>query len=86
MNRLQKHSKNKTNKYRLLNYKGKNICILLNTKGKIITGYSVRFAKEKQLVYDLSFNNNSEDKPLLKRGRIMSPQILDNFIQNKSNR
>jgi hypothetical protein len=71
MNRLQKRGKNKTNKYRLLGYKSENIYILLNAKGKIITGYFVRFAKEKRLVYDLSFNNNSEDKPLPKRGCIM---------------
>jgi hypothetical protein len=72
MNRLQKRSKNKTNKYYLLSYKGESIYIFLNTKNKIITRYSVRFAKEKQLVYNLSSNNNSEDKLLLKHNRIMS--------------
>jgi hypothetical protein len=86
MNRLQKHGKNKTNKYRLLGYKGESICILLNTKGKVITGYSIRFAKKKQLVYDLSSDNNSENKPLPKHGCIISPQILDNFIRNESDR
>jgi hypothetical protein len=70
MNRLQKRSKNKTNKYYLLGYKGESICILLNAKGKVITGHFVRFAKEKRLAYDLSSDNNSEDKPLLKRGRV----------------
>jgi hypothetical protein len=80
MNRLQKRGKNKTNKYRLLGYKGESICILLNTKGKVITGHSVRFAKEKQLVYDLSSDDNSKNKPPPKRGYIISPQILDNFI------
>jgi hypothetical protein len=66
MNRLQKYSKNKTNKYRLLSYKGKNICILLNTKSKIITGHSIRFAKKKRLAYDLSSDDNSKNKPLPK--------------------
>jgi hypothetical protein len=47
MNRLQKRGKNKTNKFYLLGYKNKNICILLNTKSKIITGYFVRFARKK---------------------------------------
>jgi hypothetical protein len=85
MNRLQKRSKNKTNKYYLLGYKGESICILLNAKGKVITGYFVRFAKEKRLACDLSSDNNSEDKPLLKRGRVTFPQTLDNFIRNESN-
>jgi hypothetical protein len=85
MNRLQKHGKNKTNKYYLLGYKSESICILLNTKGKIITGYSIRFAKKKRLAYDLSSDNNSENKPLPKRGYIAFPQILDNFIRSKSN-
>jgi hypothetical protein len=53
----------------LLGYKGESIYILLNTKGKIITGYSIRFAKERQLVYDLSSNNNSKNKLLLKYNR-----------------
>jgi hypothetical protein len=72
MNYLQKHGKNKTNKYCLLGYKGESICILLNAKGKIITRHSIRFAKEKQLVYNLSSNNNSENKPLPKHNCIMS--------------
>jgi hypothetical protein len=86
MNRLQKRGKNKTNKYCLLGYKGKNICILFNAKGKVITGYSIRFAKKKRLACDLSSNNNSEDKPLSKHGRVASLQTLDNFIRNESDR
>jgi hypothetical protein len=69
----------------LFSYKGKGIYILLNAKSKIITGYSIKFAKKKQLIYDLSSNNNSKNKPLPKHGRIASLQILDNFIRNKSN-
>jgi hypothetical protein len=86
MNRLQKRGKNKTNKYCLLGYKGESIYILLNAKGKVVIGYFIRFAKEKRLVYDLSFDNNSKNKPLPKHGYIMFLQILDNFIRNKSDR
>jgi hypothetical protein len=71
MNRLQKHGKNKTNKCYLFSYKGENIYILLNAKGKVVIGHSIRFAKEKQLVYNLSSDNNSENKPLLKHGHVI---------------
>jgi hypothetical protein len=81
---LQKRGKNKTNKYCLFSYKSKNICIFLNTKSKIITSYSIRFAKEKQLVYNFSSDNNFENKPLSKYNRVVFLQILDNFIRNES--